>query len=412
MPAHAIERVILVDKNNWRTPVVVLIAGALIVNFSMGIRHGMGLFQTPITTGVPLSREAFSFAIAVQNIMWGISAPFLGMLADRRGAGWVIAGTCVLYAFGLWGMELSTSPLMLALTGGVIIGIAQGGCTVGVISGVVGRAAPPGQRQQALAISGALGACGQFYLTPVLQLIITDYGWRASLVTAAILMVAIIPVAMALTEPGRAQGVDEFKQSAVAAMREAMGERSFILLCLGFFVCGLQVVFIGVHLPAYLRDKGISANVSVVALALIAIGNIAGSYWWGMQGARRPKRYLLSVIYTLRAVVILAFLVVPLSPWSVYAFALIIGTLWLSTVPLTNGLVAQIFGVRYLSMLAGMVFFFHQIGSFLGAWMGGYLFDRTGSYTLAWLIAAGFGVFAALIHLPINETPLRRPVPA
>ena len=395
-------------QTNWRTPVVVILAGALIVNFSMGIRHGMGLFLLPMTNEVQMSREAFSLAIAVQNICWGLFSPILGMLADRHGAGRVIALTCVLYALGLWGMELSTTPLMLTLTGGVIIGMAQAGCTVSVVSGVIGRSTPPAQRQQALAISGAIGACGMFYLTPLLQWVIADFGWRASLLTATFLMLAVAPVAIAMTEPGRARHLAGIGQSAGAAIREACGERSFILLCLGFFVCGIQVVFIGVHLPAYLRDAGMSGNTGVIALALIAIGNIFGTYWWGMQGARRPRRYLLSAIYLLRAVVIVVFLLVPLSPASVYVFALVIGSLWLATVPLTNGLVAHIFGVNYLSMLAGVVFLSHQVGAFLGAWMGGFLFDRTGSYTIAWLITAGFGIFAALIHLPIREEPVKR----
>ena len=395
-------------EKNWRTPVVVLLAGALIVNFSMGIRHGMGLFQVPLIGDLGFSRESYGFAIAVQNLMWGFSTPVLGMLADKHGAGRVIVVTCLLYALGLWGMELSTTPLMLALTGGALIGIAQGGCTVGVITGVIGRTVAPEQRQQALAISGALGAAGQFYLTPLLQWIIGSYGWRESLLVAALLMVLIVPLALALTEPGRHRGVVLGEQSAGAAIREAWGEKSFRWLCMGYFVCGLQVVFIAVHLPAYLRDKGMNANVAVIALALIAVGNIIGTYVWGMQGAKRPKRYLLSAIYLLRAVVIVAFISMPISPLSVYVFSFVMGTLWLSTVPLTNGLVAQIFGVKYLSMLTGMVFFGHQVGSFLGAWMGGYLFDLTGSYTVAWLIAAVFGVFAALVHLPIDETPLAR----
>lgn len=395
-------------EKNWRTPVIVLLAGALILNFSMGIRHGMGLFQVPLIGDLGFSRESYGFAIAVQNLMWGFSTPVLGMLADKHGAGRVIVVTCLLYALGLWGMELSTTPLMLALTGGALIGIAQGGCTVGVITGVISRTVAPEQRQQALAISGALGAAGQFYLTPLLQWIIGSYGWRESLLVAAFLMVLIVPLALALTEPGRDRGVVLGEQSASAAIREAWGEKSFRWLCMGYFVCGLQVVFIAVHLPAYLRDKAMNANVAVVALALIAVGNIIGTYVWGMQGAKRPKRYLLSAIYLLRAVVIVAFITIPISPLSVYVFSFVMGTLWLSTVPLTNGLVAQIFGVKYLSMLAGMVFFGHQVGSFLGAWMGGYLFDLTGSYTVAWLIAAGFGVFAALVHLPIDETPLLR----
>ena len=395
-------------QSGWRTPVIVLLAGALVVNFSMGIRHGMGLFLTPMTADLGMSREGFSFAIAVQNICWGLASPFLGMFADRHGAGRTVAITCVLYAAGLVGMEYSTTPTMLALTGGVLIGVSLAGCTVAVISGVIGRSVPAGQRQQALAISGALGACGQFYLTPLIQWVINNYGWQGSLLTAAALMLVVAPVAIALTEPGRASDAPVFVQSPGGAVREAFGERSFVLLCLGFFVCGVQVVFIGVHLPSYLRDMGMSANAGVTALALIAIGNIFGTYWWGMQGAHRPRHYLLSAIYLLRAIVIGAFVLAPLTNVSLYIFSLAIGSLWLSTVPLTNGLVANIFGVRYLSMLAGVVFLSHQIGSFLGAWMGGVLFDRTGSYTLAWLITAGLGVFAALVHLPIRDAPLAR----
>jgi MFS family permease len=280
----------------WRTPVIVLLAGALLVNFSMGLRHGMGLLLTPMTTDLAMSRENFSLAIAIQNILWGVSAPLLGMLADRHGAGRVVAGTCVLYAQGLWGMQHATSPLTLWATGGALIGIAQGGCTVGVISGAIGRATAPAQRQQALAISGALGSLGQFYLTPLLQWMIATWGWGAALGAAALAMLAVVPVAIALAEPARAAGTTGgVEQTAGAALREAVGERGFVLLCLGFFVCGVQVVFIGLHLPSYLRDRGLSAEVGVAALALIAVSNIAGTYWWGMQGARRPKRYLLSV---------------------------------------------------------------------------------------------------------------------
>ncbi|MFN0163634.1 MAG: MFS transporter [Burkholderiales bacterium] len=394
------------QASSWRTPVVVLLAGALVVNFSVGLRHGMGLLLTPMTADLGMSRENFSLAFAVQNLMWGISAPLLGMLADKYGSGRVVAATCVLYALGFFGMQHATTPLALWLTGGALIGIAQGGCTIGVITGAIGRATPPEQRQQALAISGALGAFGQFYLVPILQWLIGTWGWGAALGASALAMLAVAPLAIALAEPARAVGPALQEQSVSQALKEALRERGFILLCLGFFVCGIQVVFIGLHLPAYLRDKGMGAEVAVVALVLIAASNVAGTYWWGMQGARRPKRHLLSVIYALRAVFILAFLAVPLTPWSVYAFALAMGSLWLSTVPLTNGLVAQVFGVRYLSMLAGMVFLCHQIGSALGAWMGGALFDATGSYTLSWMVCAGLGVVAALLHLPIDERPV------
>jgi MFS family permease len=402
------------STKEWRTPIVVLLAGALIVNFSMGIRHGMGLYQLPMSIDVKLTREAYSFAIAIQNLVWGISSPFLGMLADKYGAARVIAVSAVIYTLGLWGMSASTTPLMLTLTGGVLIGLAQGGCTTGVITGVVGRSYAPEHRQQALAMTGALGALGQFYMTPVSQWMITGIGWQGALVTNAALMLLVIPMAIAMTEPGIVRGKDApvKQQSAKEALFEALGHRSYLLLFIGYFVCGLQVVFIGVHLPAYLKDANMNVNVAATALALVAITNVAGTYWWGMQGRKYPKRYLLSAIYVLRAIVIVGFISVPVTPLSVYVFALLMGSLWLSTVPLTNGLVAQIYGVTWLSMLAGVVFFGHQIGSFLGAWMGGALYDRTGSYTVAWLITAGFGIFAALIHMPISEKPMERLSPA
>ncbi len=396
-------------SKEWRSPIVVLVAGALIVNLSMGIRHAMGLFQKPMVMDIEgLTRSSYSFAIAVQNIMWGVSSIFFGMLADKYGAGKVLAGSCVLYALGLWGMSVADSSLMLTLTGGVLIGIAQGGCTVGVITGVVGRAHPPEKRQQALALSGALGAAGQFYMMPFIAWNIQSSGWKMALLVGACMMLIVIVLAIAMTEPYVDRSKLAASQSAGAAFKEALGERSYLLLMTGYFVCGLQVVFIGVHLPAYLTDKGMNLNVAVMALALVAITNIFGTYWWGMQGAKYPKRKLLALIYVLRTVVILAFLAIPLSTYSVYAFAIAIGGLWLSTVPLTNGLVAQIFGVSYLSMLAGGVFFGHQLGSFVGVWMGGALFDLTKSYTIAWLVTAAFGIFAAIVHWPINETPLAK----
>ena len=396
------------DKIGWRTPIVVLLAGALIANFSMGIRHAMGIFQKPVVMDLALTRDTYSLAIAIQNLMWGISSPFLGMLADKYGAGRVIAVSCVLYALGLYGMSMATSSTALMITAGVMIGLAQGGCTTGVITGVVGRAYSPEQRQQALAMSGALGAAGQFYMMPFIAWNVQHAGWQTALIVGALLMVIVSVMALAMTEPYVDRSQLGVQQSAGAALKEAFGERSYWLLMTGYFVCGLQVVFIGVHLPSYLTDKGMNLNVAVTALALVAVTNIIGTYWWGMQGAKYPKRKLLAAIYLLRTVVILVFIAVPLSSFSVYAFAIAIGGLWLSTVPLTNGLVAQIFGVKYLSMLAGGVFLGHQLGSFIGAWMGGVLFEMTKSYTVAWLITAAFGVFAAVVHWPIDESPLKR----
>ena len=397
---------------DWRTPLVVLLAGAMVVNISMGVRHGMGLFLNPMTQDLGISREAYSFAIALQNLCWGFFTPILGGIADRYGAARVMVVSLIVYALGLWGMSVSTSSLMLTLTAGVAIGFAQGGCTFGIITGVVGRSYPPEQRAQALAVSGALGALGQFYMMPLLQGMIEMASWHTALTVSALLMLIVIPLSLAMTEPNVDRSTLK-KGGLQLAFNEAIRDRSFLLLSMGYFVCGFQVVFIAVHLPVYLRDIGMTANVGARALAIIAIGNIVGTYAWGMQGGKYPKRFLLSAIYFLRAVVILAFLFAPKTELTVYVFAGAIGALWLSTVPLTNGLVAVRFGVAYLSMLSGIVFLGHQIGSFVGVWMGGYLFDKTGSYFWAWIAAAALGVFAGLIHLPIIEKPVQRlPQPA
>jgi len=400
-----------IAARGWRTPLVVLLAGAVVVNMTMGVRHGMGLFLNPVTQDLGVSREAYSFAIALQNLCWGLFTPILGGIADRYGAARVMVVSLVVYALGLWGMSEANSSLMLTLTAGVAIGFAQGGSTVGIITGVVGRSYPPAQRAQALAVSGALGAFGQFYMMPLLQGLISGASWQAALTVSALLMLIVIPLSLAMTEPYVDRSTLK-KGGLKEALNEAVRDPSFLLLSMGYFVCGFQVVFIAVHLPVYLRDIGMNANIGARALAVIAIGNIIGTYVWGMQGAKYPKRLLLSSIYFLRAIVILAFLFAPKTEATVYVFAGAIGALWLSTVPLTNGLVAARFGVAYLSMLSGVVFFGHQIGSFTGVWMGGYLFDKTGSYFWAWITAAALGVFAGLVHLPINERPLRGLAPA
>ena len=399
------------NLRGWRSPLVILLAGAMVVNMTMGVRHGMGLFLTPMTTELHLSREAYSFAIALQNLAWGFFTPILGGIADRYGAARVMVTSLVIYALGLWGMSVSTDSLSLTLTAGVMIGFAQGGATVGIITGVIGRAYPPEQRAQALAVSGALGAFGQFYMMPLLQAMIEQASWHYALMVSAALMLLVIPLSLAMTEPYIDRSTLK-KGGLKEAFNEAVRDPSFALLSLGYFVCGFQVVFIGVHLPTYLRDIGLSANVGSRALAIIAIGNIVGTYLWGMQGGKYPKRLLLSSIYFLRAVVIVLFMIAPKTEMVVYIFAAAMGSLWLSTVPLTNGLVAARYGVAYLSMLSGVVFFGHQIGSFTGVWMGGYLFDKTGTYFWAWATAAALGVFAGLIHLPIKEQPIVRPAAA
>ncbi|MEP7301531.1 MAG: MFS transporter [Caldimonas sp.] len=389
----------------------VLVCGAAIVTLSMGIRHGFGLWLQPITMARGWSRETFALAIAVQNLAWGLAGPFAGALADRWGAVRVLIAGSALYALGLVAMGLATSGLAFLGGAGLILGMAQSGTTYAIVFGVVGRNVAAEKRSWAMGITAAAGSIGQFLMVPVEGGLISGVGWQESLFILAIASLLIAPLAFGLREPARpAAGAGT--QTIGAAAREAFGQRSFQLLMAGYFVCGFQVVFIGVHMPSYLKDHGLTPGVATTALALIGLFNVFGTYLAGSLGARLPKKYLLSSIYLLRSVTIVAFLVMPLSPLSVYVFAATMGLLWLSTVPLTTGLVADIFGVRYLSMLGGFVFLSHQVGSFLGAWLGGRLYDMTGSYDVVWWIAVALGVFAALINLPIQERALLRPVPA
>lgn len=387
----------------------VLICGALIVTLSMGIRHGFGLWLQPITQAQGWTRETFAFALAVQNLAWGLFGIFAGMAADRFGAFRVLLVCSVLYALGLAGMALSTTPLTFALTTGVLIGAAHAGTTYAVIYGVIGRQLPAERRSWAMGMAAAAGSFGQFLMVPVEGWLIQSLGWQNALIAAAALVLLIAPLAIGLREPGFG-GVNapRREQTIAQALREAFQYRSFQLLMAGYFVCGFQVVFIGVHMPSYLKDNGLSPQVASYALALIGLFNVFGTYAAGVLGQRLAKRHILAFIYFARAVAIALFLWAPLTPTSVYVFSAVMGLLWLSTIPPTNAAVAQIFGVAHLSMLSGFVFFSHQIGSFLGVWLGGYLYDRTGSYDLVWYIAIALGVFAAIVNLPVRESPIVR----
>ena len=386
----------------------VLLCGAMIVTLSMGIRHGFGLWLAPITSERGWTRETFAFALAVQNLAWGAAGPVAGMLADRFGAFKVLVGGGLLYALGLVLMALATSGLAFTGSAGVLLGMAQSGTTYAVIYGVIGRNVDPSKRSWAMGVAAAAGSFGQFLMVPVENFLISTVGWQQALMLLGCLALAILPLAWGLKEP-LASGAGRPQQSVGAALREALRHPSFLLLTAGYFVCGFQVVFIGVHMPSFLKDQGLPPQVATTALALIGLFNVFGTYAAGSLGQRLPKRYILSAIYLLRSVAIVIFLSVPMTPMAVYVFASVMGVLWLSTVPPTNATVAQIFGVQYMSMLGGIVFFSHQIGSFLGVWLGGRLYDATGSYQIVWWISIALGVFAALVNLPVRETAVPRP---
>lgn len=385
-----------------------LLYGSIIVTISMGIRHGFGLWQLPIIAENGWSRETFSFALAVQNLSWGFFGIFIGMIADRIGAYRVLTMGALFYALGLLGMAYTTSPVAFFLTTGCLIGLAQASTTYAVVYGVLGRNVSAEKRSWAMGITAAAGSFGQFFMVPVENVLIDWFNWQNALVVCAVLSLVIIVLARGLREPQHGDGRIVGQQSILQAMAEAFRYRSFVLLVIGYFTCGFQVVFIGVHLPSYIKDFGMSPHVASTALALIGLFNIFGTYSVGLLGQKYQKRFLLLGIYSLRAVAIILFITLPLSAMSVYVFATVIGVLWLSTVPATNAIVAQIFGVQHFSMLSGCVFFSHQVGSFFGVWLGGYLYDQYGNYDLVWYIAIALSVVSALVHIPMNEKPIKR----
>ena len=387
----------------------VLICGAAIVTLSMGVRHGFGLWLQPITQEMGWTREDFSFALAIQNLAWGLFGIFAGMAADRFGAFRVLLGGALLYALGLAGMALSPTPFVFMLTAGLLIGAAQAGTTYAVVYGVIGRQIPAERRSWAMGVAAAAGSFGQFLMVPVEGWLISVFGWQQALLILGAAVLLIMPLALFLREPGFTGGTAPKREQTIGqALREAFGYRSFQLLMAGYFVCGFQVVFIGVHMPSYLKDHGLSPQVASYALAIIGLFNVIGTYAAGALGQRLAKRHILAFIYFARSVAIVIFLWAPLTPMSVYIFSAVMGVLWLSTVPPTNAVLAQIFGVAHMSMLGGFVFFSHQIGSFMGVWLGGVLYDRTGSYDIVWYIAIVLGVFAALVNLPVRETAIER----
>lgn len=393
------------------SPLTVLWCGALIMTITLGIRHSFGLFLQPMSLSNGWGREVFAFSIALQNLTWGLAQPFVGRIADRLGAGIAMFAGGMLYAIGLILMSQSESAGMLSLSAGVLIGLGLSGTTFPVVFGAIAKSMPPEKRSMAMGISMALGSLGQFAFLPGGLVLINQLGWEWALLVLSVVVGAVIPLSWPLLEKrkagnSRADGANALADQELGmwqTLRHAMRHKGFLLLSSGYFVCGFQVIFISVHLPSYIQDQGVAATAGSNALALIGLFNILGSYLAGRWGARFRKPLLLTGIYSLRAVLIVAFIVFPLSEMSVYLFAAGMGILWLSTVPLTSGTVSTMFGAHNLGMLGGLVFLFHQLGAFVGGWAGGLLFDATGSYTVAWLICIGLSLVAAAVSWPVQE---------
>lgn len=392
----------------WRTPFLIIIAGCAISTVGFGLRSVFGLFLEPMTVDQGWSRETFALALAIQNLLWGAGVPVAGALADRFGPTRVLAGGAVVYGLGVYGMAEADSGLMLHLFAGVVTGLGVAFTAFSIAMAAMARVVGPEKRSLALGLGTAAGSFGQVLFSPLAQIWIQSFGWHDALIILALTAGLIIPLAFILPNDTRAAGEPASDQGIGEALREAMNHRGYVLLTIGFFVCGFHVAFITVHFPAYVRDLGLDATVGAYAIALIGLFNIAGSFLSGMYGQRWSKKSGLSSIYFLRAIAIFALLAAPKTDVTIYLFAAVMGILWLSTVPLTTGIVAQVFGVRYMATLFGIVFFSHQLGSFLGVWLGGFLYDRIGSYDPVWWAGILLGLLAALIHLPINERPLPR----
>ena len=395
--------------STMKKPWIVIACAATIVTIAMGIRQSFGLFLPQMSVDIGISRSDFGLAMALQNLLFGLVQPFVGALADKHGAGRVVLGGALLYALGLIGAALATDALGLHISFGLFIGMAQSATTFVVVLGAVGRVVSPEQRSTAFGIVTAGGSLGQFLVVPLAQMLLGDIGYHQTLFIMAA-MVALCGL-LAIGVAGRIEdgpATEVASQTLGDALREAGGHRGYWLLNAGFFVCGFHIAFIATHLPAYLNDKGLGLAIGAQVLALVGLFNIFGSYFFGRLGDTLRQKYVLSALYVARSAVIILFLWLPLSSWSALAFAAAMGFLWLGTVPLTSGIVGRIFGIRYLSMLYGIVFLSHQVGSFFGAWVAGLFYDSMGNYNAAWGMSIALGLFAGLIHLPIKDAPVAR----
>jgi MFS family permease len=396
------------SSQTWRTPSLVIGFGCLIAIIAFGPRSTLGFFLTPLSSANHWGRDVFAFALALQNLLWGIGQPLAGMIADRFGTVRVLCVGSLLYGAGLALMSNAASAPVLDASAGVLIGFGLAGCSFPVVLAAFGKIMPPQWRSRAFGFGTAAGSFGQFLYSPMAVALMDTFGWRQTLVIFAVSMLAVIPLSFALATPPTGAMRGAAPQSLRQALGEAFAHRSYILLVLGFFTCGFQLQFITVHMPSYLVDRGLSAQVGGWTIATIGLFNIIGSVTAGWLGDRMPKRYLLSAIYFIRAAAILAFISFPVTAVTCIAFGATMGLMWLSTVPPTNGIIALMFGTRWLATLAGFAFFSHQVGGFLGVLLGGIVFDRTGSYNAVWWLAILFGVLSALINLPIVEEPVER----
>ena len=401
-------------KQSWRTPLVVLTCGTIILFISFGARNIFGLLLEPMTQSTALNISDFSLAVAVQAVIWGLTTPITASLAERYGTARMIALGGILYATGLILMSLVATPIDMHLTAGMMLGLGLSATGFPIILAAITKRVDARRRSLFLGIGSAAGSSGQLALVPMGQYFISDYGWAVAAIVFGCLVALIVPLAAAMKDPQR-EAVDPNaapEQKLIAALREAISHRGFLLLTAGYFVCGYQVMFLGTHLPNFLTQAGQDPWVGATALSLIGLFNIVGTLVWGALGGRWRMKYLLSSIYLLRSIALTVFILLPVTSWSTYIFAATIGLLWLATVPLTSGLVARIFGLKYMATLTGIVFFSHQLGSFAGAWLGGVFFENTGSYDTIWWIGVMLGVIAAGLHFPIDDKPVDRLQPA
>lgn len=388
-------------------PATVIACGGIILLLSFGIRSSFGIFLQPISIDLNWSREIFAFSIALQNLFWGVSQPFAGMIADKYGTGRVVVVGALIYAAGTLLMAFATTPLFAHITAGIFVGVGISGCGFSIVLAAVGRSVTAERRAVALGIASAAGSFGMFAMVPLGQAFVQEYGWSTSFLLLGSISLIMVPLAAALVgKPPMETGTET--QSVGESLREAAGHSSFLFLNAGYFVCGFHVAFIATHLPSYVIDLGLTAELGAWALGLVGLMNVFGALLAGVLGDKFSKKYLLSSLYLGRAVVITVFVLTPPSVASVLIFSAAIGLLWLSTVPLTSALVMQMFGLKHASMLLGIVFLTHQLGSFVGAWLGGYLFDLTGSYDAVWWVSVALGIASSILHWPIDERPVGR----